>query len=451
MPHAMELADDVLRLDQSVVKCQRCGATARLDHEICVRCSLDEALLDESELSHEQFLSGLQENNVPDQQWRLGNYEILSEIGRGGMGVIYQARQRHSQRIVAVKRVLRYHVDNREWMERFRREAQAAASLDHPNILPIYEVSQGEDGLPYFSMKWASGGSLRQAGPALAKEPRDCVRLIAKVARAVEYAHNEGILHRDLQPGNILLDSRGEPLVCDFGLAKWLDGSSDLTRTLTTFGTPGYIAPEQAEGPAAELKPTADIYSLGAILFNLVAKRPPFLGSNALSVIRQAAALEAPMLRVVMPQVDRDLDTIVARCLERDPNARYQSAGDLAEDLERWLDARRIIARPVSRQARLWRWSRRNPVLAVVLLICLGLGGVVAWMSSHRGLVVANSTLPEKSIAVLPFENLSKDAADAYLAGGIQDAVLMRMAKIGALKVILLHFFVAPPSAVIDL
>jgi serine/threonine protein kinase/tetratricopeptide (TPR) repeat protein len=436
MVHAMELADDVLRLGESIAKCQRCGATARLDREICVRCSLDEALLDESELSHEQFLSGLQENNVPDQQWRLGNYEILSEIGRGGMGVIYRARQRHSQRIVAVKRVLGYHVDNREWMERFRREAQAAASLDHPNILPIYEVSEGEDGLPYFSMKWASGGSLRQAGPALAKEPRDCVRLIAKVARAVDYAHKEGILHRDLQPGNILLDGRGEPLVCDFGLAKWLDGTSDLTRTLTTFGTPGYIAPEQAEGPAADLKPTADIYSLGAILFNLLAKRPPFLGSNALSVIRQAAASEAPRLRVVMPHLDRDVETIVARCLERDPKARYQTAGDLAEDLERWLDARKIIARPVSHGARSWRWSRRNPVLAIALAICLGLAGVVAWMSHYRGASSAKMALPEKSIAVLPFENFTPGQENQLFGDVLQDDIITDLGRLADLKVI---------------
>ena len=196
-------------------------------------------------------------------------------------------------------------------------------------------MSESEDGVPFFSMKLATAGSLRTAEAALQREPRECVRLIAKVAHAIEYAHTQGILHRDLQPGNVLLDGQGEPLVSDFGLAKWLGEESDLTRTLTSFGTPGYIAPEQAEGERAGLTPAADIYSLGAILFNLLAGRPPFVGSNALSVIRQAGVTSAPRLRSLAPSLDRDLETICARCLERDPKARYQTAGDFAEDLER--------------------------------------------------------------------------------------------------------------------
>ena len=180
----------------------------------------------------------LGEIDLPDKEWRLGNYEILEEIGRGGMGVIYRARQRHSRRIVAVKRMLSYDAESHETLARFRREAETAASLDHPNILPIYEVSESEQGVPFFSMKLATGGSLRAAGSAISTQPRECVGLIAKVARALDYAHERGILHRDLQPGNILLDARGEPMISDFGLAKWLDENSDLTRTLTTFGTP---------------------------------------------------------------------------------------------------------------------------------------------------------------------------------------------------------------------
>jgi len=199
----------------------------------------------------------LVEADVPDKEWRLGNYQILEEVGRGGMGVIYRARQRHSGRIVALKRVLTYHTDSHETLARFRREAEAAASLDHPNILPVYEVSETEDGLPFFSMKFAAGGSLRAVAAGLRGERRECVRLMVKITRATEYAHTQAILHRDLQPGNILLDARGEPLVSDFGLAKWLDKESDLTRTLTTFGTPGYIAPEQASG--AHCGPSADI------------------------------------------------------------------------------------------------------------------------------------------------------------------------------------------------
>ncbi len=194
----------------------------------------------------------LSEIEVRDADWRLGNYQILEEIGRGGMGVIYRARQRHSRRIVALKRILAYHADSRETLARFRREAEAAAHLDHPNILPIYEVGECEDELPFFSMKFAAGGSLVEAGPALRREPRRAAGLMAKVARAVQYAHIRGILHRDLKPANILLDGHGEPLVSDFGLATWLDSVSDLTHSLTIFGTPGYIAPEQANPALAE-------------------------------------------------------------------------------------------------------------------------------------------------------------------------------------------------------
>jgi len=415
-------------------KCEQCGATSRLSNGFCVSCLLKEGFEVKGEASAQVFESVLEEANVLDTQWRLGNYEILEEIGRGGMGVIYRARQRHSRRIVALKRVLTYQADSHETQARFRREAEAAASLDHPNILPIYEVSETEDGLPFFSMKFAAGGSLRSAASALRSEPRECVHLVAKVARAIAYAHTHGILHRDLQPGNILLDARGEPLVSDFGLAKWLDEESDLTQTLTTFGTPGYIAPEQAEG--ANFGPAADIYSLGAILFNLLAGRPPFIGANALSVIRQAAASPAPKVCSLIPSVGRDLETIVARCLERDPKARYQTAGALAEDLERWLEGRPIIARPVRAPARVWRWSRRNPILAGATTACLLLGLAVIWLLREHFLAPPTTPAPEKSIAVLPFENRSEDKANAYLADGIQDEILMRLSKIADLKVI---------------
>jgi len=353
----------------SPAKCAKCGATTQLESGICVSCLLREGL--EGGVSKADFESVMAEVEVPDTQWHLGNYEILDEIGRGGMGVIYRARQRHSHRIVAVKRVLSYQADSHETLERFRREADAVASLDHPNILPIYDVSESEDGLPFFSMKFATGGSLRDAGPSLRSEPRKCVHLMAKVAHAIEYAHGKGILHRDLKPGNILLDGRGEPLVSDFGLAKWLDANKDITKSLTTFGTPGYTAPEQAEGKAASLTPAADVYSLGAILFELLTGRPPFLGSNAVAVIRQASETPAPKLRSLSQSHDRDLETICARCLERDPKARYQSAGDLATDLERWLDGRPIIARPISVPTRVGRWSRRNPKLIATSAACL--------------------------------------------------------------------------------
>jgi TolB-like protein/tRNA A-37 threonylcarbamoyl transferase component Bud32 len=400
-----------------------------------VSCLLREGLETADEVSRAAFESVIAEVDVPDKQWRLGDYEILDEIGRGGMGVIYLARQRHPHRIVAVKRVLSYHTDSHETLVRFRREADAAASLDHPNLLPIYEVSESKDGLPFFSMKFATGGSLQKVGPALRAEPRKCVQLMAKVARAIEYAHGQGILHRDLKPGNILLDGRGEPLVSDFGLAKWLNASKDLTKSLTTFGTPGYIAPEQAEGTTADLTPAADVYSLGAILFDLLTGRPPFLGSNALSVIRQASETAAPKLRSLSHSHDRDLETICARCLERDPKARYQSAGDLATDLTRWLDGRPIVARPVSVPTRLGRWSRRNPKLIATGAACLLFGAAVIWF--FRG-ELARMPLerPEKSIAVLPFRDLSQAEDQEYFCDGISEEILDALAKIDGLRVV---------------
>jgi serine/threonine-protein kinase len=369
----------------------------------------------------------------------ISNYEILGEIGRGGMGVIYRARQRYSRRIVALKRVLTYQADSHETLERFRREAEAAASLDHPNILPIHEVGQGEDGLPFFSMKYAAGGSLQKAGPALRNEPRECVRLMAKVARAVQFAHERGILHRDLKPGNILLDADGEPFVSDFGLAKWLDTSTDLTRTLTIFGTPGYIAPEQAKGPAATLTPAADVYSLGAILFDLFTGRPPFLGEHALVVIQQASEKPAPKLRSLAPALDRDLETICTRCLEREPQARYRSAGDLAIDLECWLEGRPIIARRVSTPVRVWRWSKRNPTLAAATIVAFCSAAAAAFLFvAHYGVprrppaasTLATPSAHVKTMAVLPLKVLGADSADEYLGVGLADALVTQIGRI---------------------
>src|SRR6266545_188077 len=435
MKNSDGLSDTTPSGTKSPAKCAKCGATLQLHTGVCVSCLLGEGLEAGDEVSRAVFESVIAEVDVPDKQWRLGDYEILDEIGRGGMGVIYLARQRHPHRMVAVKRVLDYHADSRETLKRFRREADAAASLDHPNILPIYEVSESEDGLPFFSMKFATGGSLQKVGPTLCAEPRRCVQLMAKVAHGVEYAHGHGILHRDLKPGNILLDGRGEPLVSDFGLAKWRDATKDLTKSLTTFGTPGYTAPEQAEGKAAELTPAADVYSLGAVLFNVLAGRPPFLGSNPVSVIRQASETQAPKLRSLAPSLDRDLETICARCLERDPRARYQSAGDLAADLERWLAGCPIVARPVSPPARIWRWSQRNPKLVGAATVGLLLGAAVVW--SFRGELFRASQFnpPDRSIAVLPFTDSSETKDQEYLCDGISEEILRSLTKVDGLRV----------------
>jgi TolB-like protein len=258
---------------------------------------------------------------------------------------------------------------------------------------------------------------------------------MAKVAHAVDYAHSRGVLHRDLKPGNILLNDRGEPLVSDFGLAKLLDGNNDLTRSLTTFGTAGFIAPEQAGDAAVDVTPAADVYSLGAVLFNVLAGRPPFVGSNPVSVIRKASETQAPKLRSLAPSLDRDLETICARCLERDPKARYQSAGDLAADLERWLGGRPIVARPVSPPARIWRWSQRNPKLVGAATAGLLLGAAAVWLFRGELFPASQFNPPDRSIAVLPFTDSSKAKDQEYLCDGISDEILNTLAQVDGLRV----------------
>jgi len=391
-----------------------------------------------------------------------GDYELLEEIGRGGQGVVYRARQKSLNRTVALKVIGLGPWATEAHLKRFRREAEAAASLEHQRIVPIHEIGE-RDGQCYFSMKYATGGSLRVALPALRKDPRKSVRVIAKVARGIAYAHSKGILHRDLQPGNILLDENGEPMVSDFGLAKWLDQGSDLTRTLETLGTPGFIAPEQTECHGDKLTCAADVYGLGAILFYLLTARPPFVGPNVLHVIRQAAATPAPRLCSIVPSLDRDLETIVARALELDPNTRYQSASALAVDLEHWLEGRPVMARPVSLPVRVWRWSKRNPKLAAatVATFCSAMAAIFLFFS-HAGLssvgafaatviafcaaiavpflFVSRKTTPfyappEKSIAVLPFLNMSSDPENDYLSDGLTEDLIMAFSRLKGLRV----------------
>src|SRR5437773_2668748 len=428
-------SDPLLSATKEHAKCEKCGATMRLDTGVCVSCLLRQGLEIGGDVSKAVYETVIDELDARDKPWQLGNYEILEQIGCGGMGVIYRARQRHSRRIVAVKRVLSYRADSHGALQRFRREAQAVASLDHPNILPIYEVSESEDGLPFFSMKFAEKGSLHENVASLRYEPRKCVRLMAKVARAVEYAHSRGVLHRDIKPGNILLNDRGEPLVSDFGLAKLLDGNNDLTRSLTTLGTAGFIAPEQAGDGAVDLTPAADVCSLGAVLFNVLAGRPPFLGSNPVSVIRQASETQAPKLRSLAPSLDRDLETICARCLERDPKARYQSAGDLAADLERWLSGRPIVARPVSAPARIWRWSRRNPKLVGAATAGLLLGAAAVWLFRSELFRASQFNPPDRGSAVLPFTDSSETKDQEYLCDGISEEILHTLVQVDGLRV----------------
>jgi serine/threonine protein kinase/tetratricopeptide (TPR) repeat protein len=399
-----------------------------------LKCLLEGALLENEATasSGTTFTDILAEVELSQAKWRIGNYEILDEIGRGGMGVIYRAREAHSHRIVALKRVLSYHTDSHQTLARFHREAETATRLDHPNIVPIYYIGEDEEGLPFFTMKLAAGGSLAQAREAF-RNPRKGVSLMTKVAFAVQYAHEQGVLHRDLKPSNILLSNRWEPMVSDFGLAKWIQDSNDLTRTLTVFGTPGYIAPEQAARPGMRLTPAADIYNLGAILFELLTGRSPFVGEHALAVLRQVVEKPVPKLRSLAPHLDRDLETICARCLEREPSARYHSAGAAARDLQNWLEGRPIVARPVAIPVRLWRWSCRNRLLASMLAAFLVLATAsVPWrIRSWKLQNAAHETaLATRSVAVIPFFDLDNVAADESLARSVAESLKHELDRI---------------------
>jgi tetratricopeptide (TPR) repeat protein len=433
------LTDSIAALAGVPEKCPTCGSVSRLQNGLCPGCLLRLAVAGEETPEEIEDLGVLlAEVPLADTHWQIGNYIVLEEIGRGGMGVIYRARQRYSRRVVALKRILSYHADSPETLRRFRREAEAAASLDHPNILPIFEVAETEEKLPFFTMKFAPGGSLLEAAPAFRRDPRSSVELMIKVARALQYAHERGILHRDLKPGNILLDAHDAPLISDFGLAKWLDTDSDITRTLMIFGTPGYVAPEQARGGDAKVGPAADIYSLGAMLFELLAGRPPFLGPHALSVIQQAAQNPAPKLRSLCRWVDRDLETICARCLEAEPQARLTSAGELADELERWLHHRPIRARPISVATRIWKWGRRNPLLTTALTGCLVIGAIA--VARYQRTVrleeqVRESESAAHAVAMAPLLDLDHVAADTSAAAVLTNSLAQNLARVGPSRV----------------
>lgn len=438
----MELAlpvDPPYSIPEEPELCGECKSGSRLANGLCLNCLLQGALDDDAvPLETEAFKQALAAVKSRDGDWSIGEHEILDEIARGGMGVIYRAREPHSGRIVALKCILAYQGDSDQAVARFRREAETVAHLDHPNIVPIYHVGETADGSPFFTMKYATNGSLLQARASLRPEPRKSVLLLVKVAQAVQYAHGQNVLHRDLKPGNILLDGRGEPLVSDFGLARSEEMASQLTRSLTSFGTPGYIAPEQADGPAARLTPAADIYSLGAILFELLTGRPPFQGDNALGVMKQSAEKPAPKLRTLVPQLDRDLETICERCLERDPSLRYRSAGNLAEDLENWLEGRHINARPVSRAAHLWRWSSRNRLLAASLVAASLLGAFSIVRGIHERTLqraADEHLLSARSVAVLPFLDLDTVAPDEELAVRLTQSLQEQLQAVGPARV----------------
>jgi TolB-like protein/Tfp pilus assembly protein PilF/predicted Ser/Thr protein kinase len=362
----------------------------------------------------------------------LGDYELLEEIGRGGQGVVFRARQKSLNRIVALKVIGLGQWATKAHLKRFRLEAEAAASLDHPCIVPIYEVGE-RDGQCYFSMKFVEGGQLDEVVRHTPLSLRKAAELIAKVARTVHYAHEHGILHRDIKPGNILLDAKGEPHLTDFGLARLVELESTVTRTLEVLGTPSYMAPEQAAGGTTKLTRTTDVYGLGAVLYQLLTGHPPFAGGTTYETIKFLLETEPRPPRLWNPKIDRDLSTICLKCLEKDPQRRYSSALALAEDLERWLRHEPIQARRTGVVGRGKKWLQRNPTTAAVVTLSLALVGAVGVLVWKSELLHHPATA---GIAVLPFENLSNDREDASFADGVQDDLLTKLAKIADLKVI---------------
>jgi TolB-like protein/Tfp pilus assembly protein PilF/predicted Ser/Thr protein kinase len=362
----------------------------------------------------------------------LGDYELLEEIGRGGQGTVFHARQKSLNRKVALKVVNLGQSASKAHLKRFRREAEAVASLDHSGIVPIYEVGE-RDGSCYFSMKFVEGGQLDKVVRRTPMSIRQAAELVAKVARTVHYAHEHGILHRDIKPGNVLLDPKGEPLLTDFGLARLVEFESTITRTMEVMGTPSYMAPEQAAGNNAAISSVTDVYGLGAVLYQLLTGQPPFAGGTTYETIKLVLDTEPRQPRLLNPKIDRDLSTICLKSLEKDPKRRYTSALALAEDLERWLKHEPIQARRSGVFARGKKWVRRNPARA------LSAGSLVA-LAVATGWIIWKSELIRQpvatGIAVLPFENLGDEKEHAAFADGVQDDILTKLAKIADLKVI---------------
>jgi len=431
--------------------CGRCGAkiSGHAARDVCPACLLETGLglLDDGDQEAERqdgsaspkTINAFGELVPPRQTERgpskilsnFGDYELLEEIGRGGQGVVYRAHQKSLNRTVALKVIGLGPWTAETHLKRFRREAEAAAHLEHPSIVPIYEVGE-RDGQCYFSMKFVEGGQLDEVVRRKPLSIQRAVGLIAKVARTVHYAHEHGILHRDIKPGNILIDGKGEPHLTDFGLARLVEAESTITGTLEVLGTPSYMAPEQAVGNNTKLTNATDVYGLGAVLYQLLTGQPPFAGGTTYETIKLLLDTEPRQPRLLNPKVDRELSTICLKCLEKDPQRRYSSALALAEDLEHWLKHEPIQAKPSGLLTHGQKWVRRNPSTAVltILLVASAVGlSVTVW--NRRPAVV----IP-KSVAVLPFENLSEDPNNAYFAEGIQEEILTRLANIADLKVI---------------
>src|SRR6516165_4605391 len=442
----------------SVIRvCRKCGAKIFSDAPkgFCIACVLEKALGVEAEtLAATVVDPGPAEQLALDEGTgaapvkiaahadellgELGDYELLEVVGRGGQGVVFRARQKSLNRIVALKVISLGQWASTAHLKRFRLVAEAAARLEHPGIVPIHEVGE-RDGSCYFSMKFVEGGQLDEVVRRAPMSIRRAVELIAKVARTVHYAHEHGILHRDIKPGNILLDAKREPHLTDFGLARLVESESSVTQTLDVLGTPSYMAPEQAVGNNAAVSSATDVYGLGAVFYQLLTGQPPFAGGTTYETIKLLENTEPRPLRLLNPKIDRDLSTICLKCLEKDPKRRYPSALALAEDLERWLRHEPIRAHRTGIFTHARKWVRRNPSVAVMTTLLLILAvplGVMIWKSETGQLPGSNLAPPEKSIAVLPFLDLSQAKDQEYFCDGMSEEILDALAKVEGLRVV---------------
>jgi TolB-like protein/Tfp pilus assembly protein PilF len=441
--------------------CRKCGAKIFSDapEGLCGRCVLkaalgnfpdapvaagdssaealakadDPHLVDESSLGEPSAaVHSKKAASVVQLLGELGDYELLEEVGRGGQGVVFRARQKSLNRTVALKVISLGQWASKAHLKRFRLEAEAAARLEHPGIVPIHEVGE-RDGSCYFSMKFVEGGRLDEAARREPMPIRRAVELIAKVTHTVHYAHKHGILHRDIKPGNILLDAKGEPHLTDFGLARLVESESSVTHTLDVLGTPSYMAPEQAVGNNVAVSSATDVYGLGAVLYQLLTGQPPFAGGATYETIKLLLDTEPKQPRVLNPKIDRDLSTICLKCLEKDPKRRYSSALALAEDLERWLKHEPILARQTGIIGRGSKWVRRNPSSALLVACLVALAAAAGWIVWKSEFVQRPITT---GIAVLPFENLDEQKENVAFVDGLQDDILTKLAKVADLKVI---------------
>jgi WD40 repeat protein/serine/threonine protein kinase len=362
----------------------------------------------EATVDHRPAESAQPDATAPARVRYFGDYEIIRELARGGMGVVFQARQMSLNRPVALKMILAGQLANETDVKRFYTEAEAAANLDHPGIVPIYEVGQHE-GQHYFSMGLVEGQSLSQRLTQGPLPGREAAELMVKVAEAIDYAHQHGVIHRDLKPANVLLDKHGNPRVTDFGLAKKIQGDSGLTGSGQIMGTPSYMPPEQAGGKRGEVGSAADVYALGATLYALVTGRPPFQAATPMDTVIQVISDDPVLPRRLNASIPRDLETICLKCLQKEPGKRYTSAWALAEDLRRYLNGEPIRARPIGASERAWKWVKRRPVVSglaafsTATVLSLIVGGIwFNWRlrSVNTTLAHANTELGQANTAL---------------------------------------------------